>query len=101
MSLLLEEKRLSSVNDINKLYHNLLAEYKKVIEVTVYSAMPLNEAQQATFYKSLEKRFASKVSIEFQEDPLLIGGALVRSGSWVLDGSIRGKVARLDEILMS
>lgn len=101
LSLLLEEKRLLIAKDINQLYHNLLADYKKTIEIEVFSATPLDEAQQKAFYVALEKRFASKVSIQFQEDSSLIGGALVRSGNWVLDGSIRGKVSRLDEILMS
>lgn len=101
LSLLLEERRLSVAADISVLYHQLLAECKNIVEVDVVSAMSFNEAQQKAFYKALEKRFASKVSIAFQEDESLIGGALVRSGNWVLDGSIRAKVARLDEILTS
>jgi F-type H+-transporting ATPase subunit delta len=101
LSLLLEEKRLLIAKDINLLYHRLVSAYKKIIEIEIISAMPLDKAQQAAFYKSLEKRFASKVSLEFQQDKSLIGGAVIRSGNWVLDGSIRGKIARLDEILMS
>lgn len=101
LSLLLEEKRLPISRDIDFLYHKLVADYKKIVEIDVVSAMPLDDAQQAAFYQSLEKRFASKVSIEFLEDKSLIGGALIRSGNWVLDGSIRGKIARLDEILTS
>ncbi|MCB1827974.1 MAG: F0F1 ATP synthase subunit delta [Coxiellaceae bacterium] len=101
LSLLMEEKRLSVSTDIDALYHQLLADYKNVVEIEVISAMTLSEAQQQAFYKAMEKRFASKVSIAFQEDESLIGGALVRSGNWVLDGSIRGKVSRLDDALTS
>lgn len=101
LSLLLEEKRLIAAADISTLYHKFVAEYKKVIEVEVVSAMTLSDEQRKAFHDSLEKRFASKVSIEFQQDESLIGGALVRSGNWVLDGSIRGKVSRLSEVFMS
>lgn len=101
LSLLLEEKRLLISRDIDVLYHRLLANHQKLIEVEVVSAVSLNKEQQETFYKSLEKRFKSEVSIKFLEDESLVGGALVRSGNWVLDGSIRGKIARLDEVLMS
>lgn len=101
LSLLLEEKRLQITRDINTLFHQLLAAHKSVVEIEVVSCLELTEEQKQAFYTSLEKRFASKVSINFQQDDTLIGGALVRSGNWVLDGSIRGKIARLDEALMS
>ncbi len=101
LSLLLEKKRLLTVADIYLLYCNLLSDYKKIMEVEVLVAMPLSEEQQQRFCKSLQKRFACKVSIRFRQDQSLIGGALVRSGNWVLDGSIRGKIACLGDVLMS
>lgn len=101
LSLLLEKKRLPTARDISALYHQLLADYKSIVEVEVLSAMALSEEQQQSFYVALERRFASKVSITFKEDQSLIGGVLIRSGNWVLDGSIRDKVARLGEALTS
>ncbi len=100
VALLVSERRLEVLTDIEALYHKRLAEHKNIVEAEVISAFAINEAQQKEFYRVLEKRFNSKVSIEFKEDRSLIGGVLLRSGNWVLDGSIRGKVSRLSEELM-
>jgi len=101
LSLLLEKKRLCTVADIYLLYCNLLSNYNNIREVEVLIAMPLSEEQQQAFCDSLEKRFACKISVKFRQDRSLIGGALVRSGNWVLDGSIRSKLACLGHVLMS
>jgi F-type H+-transporting ATPase subunit delta len=101
LMLLIEEKRMPALEEINVLFHQLMADYNRVVEAHVISAFALSKAQQKGFYGFLEKRLDSKVSIDFQEDRSLIGGALVRSGNWVLDGTIRGKLTRLDEVLTS
>ncbi len=99
VALLVMEKRLEILTDISELYHGLLIKHQGVVEVEVISAFSLNDAQKKQFYSALEKRFSSKVSIEFKEDEALIGGSLLRSGNWVLDGSIRDKISRLGESL--
>lgn len=99
LSLLAEEKRLVLAPEVEILFHRLLADHQKRVELDVYSAVLMDEAQQAEMIKAMEKRFDSKVTITFHEDKTLIGGALVRSGNWVLDNSIRGKMARLEELL--
>lgn len=96
LALLFSEKRLLITDDIYVIYSKYLTDYKKVIEIEVVSPFALGESQRSLFYQALERRFASKVSIHFFEDRSLIGGALVRSGNWVLDGSVRGKIARLE-----
>jgi len=102
IALLLDEKRLLNAPSIHLFYYSLLAKYKNIIEVDVISPFPLDKEQQNLFYKALEKYFSSKISINFLEDEgesSLIGGVIVRSGNWVLDGSLRGKLVRLDSCL--
>ena len=101
IALLVAGKRLVILGDIDDLYHKFLAEYRNIIAVDVISAYPLNDAQQKRFYVALEKRFASKASIDFKRDEDLIGCVLLRSGNWVLDDSIRSKVSRLGESLLN
>ncbi len=39
------------------------------------------------------------MTIDFREDPTLIGGMIIRSGNWVMDGSIKGKLQHLRDSL--
>ncbi len=97
ITLLVSAKRLEVLPDIALLYQRLLAEYKGIVEAEVVSAFPLDESVHQDFYTMLEKQFNSKVTIEFNHDESLIGGALIRAGNWVLDGSIKDQLNRLSE----
>ena len=48
---------------------------------------------------ALEKRTGKKIEARFHEDKRLLGGAVVRVGSTVYDGSVREQLTRLREQL--
>ena len=98
--LLVEEKRLNVLPDIAKLYHDLLLAEQHVVEAEVISAFPLSDDHRKSIQSALEKRFNSKVQLKISKDESLIGGALVRAGNWVMDGSVKGKLTKLTESLM-
>lgn len=100
LRLLITEKRLMVVPDIAYLFHELLSAKKQIKEVEVISAFPLSTDHQQQIKKSLHKRFHSKIDIQNRVDKSLIGGAIIRAGDWVLDNSIKNKLARLSENLM-
>ncbi len=99
--LLMENKRLVALPDISNLYHMSLADYESVMDISVTSAFVLDEKQRKKIQQGLEKRFSSKVSIEYDEDRSLIGGAIIRTQKEVMDGSIKGKLDRLYNSLNS
>jgi F-type H+-transporting ATPase subunit delta len=99
--LLMEHKRLAALPDVADLYYQLLSEHEGVMDISVTSAFVLDKAQQQNIQKVLEKRFSSKVSIQFDEDSSLIGGAVIRTQKEVMDGSIKGKLDRLYNSLNS
>lgn len=99
VQLLTYNKRQYALPDITALYHQYLSEHEGVVQISVESAYPMAEVQQQRIKDALEKRFNSKVSIEYHENEALIGGALIRAGNWVMDGSIKGKLGRLGEII--
>ncbi len=68
--------------------------------VTVTSAVPLTEAEQATIQKELAARLGEGVEISFQVDPQILGGLVVRVGDRVLDGSFAGQLEQLRETLV-
>jgi len=65
----------------------------------VTSAFKLDEKQQTTLLNALKKRLNRDISITTQVDKTLIGGAILRAGDTVIDGSVRGRLNRLSEAL--
>lgn len=98
--LLVLEKRLDVVPEILTLFHDMVMAAQNQKEVEVYAPTPLTEAQQQDLIKALEKRFNATIEMVYHEDKTLIGGMVVRAGSWVMDGSVKGKLTRLAESLI-
>ena len=65
----------------------------------VTSAMALPEAELDGIRAALRKRFGREVELETAVDESLIGGAVIDAGDVVIDGSLRGKLARLQSAL--
>lgn len=99
LRLLAVENRLVAMADINTLYQEILADHQGQLDVNVISASELNEAQRARLKAALEKKFKLEVNIDYSCEKALMGGAIIRSGSWVIDGSVRGKLNRLSASL--
>ncbi|MFO1427115.1 MAG: F0F1 ATP synthase subunit delta [Steroidobacteraceae bacterium] len=95
LQLLAENRRLALLPEITAQYELLRAEVENTVDVTVTSAQPLTGEQAEKLKAALTKRLKRTVRLEAQVDPSLIGGAIVRAGDFVVDGSLRGRVERL------
>jgi len=93
--LLAENKRLPLLPEIAARFELLRAEFENEVDVVVTSAVPLSEAQQAKLADSLKTRLRREVRITTALDPALLGGAVIRAGDLVIDGSIKGRLQRL------
>jgi F-type H+-transporting ATPase subunit delta len=92
---LAENHRLAYLPEISTLFESMKDEAEGVIDVTVISAAPLQATQQQTLATALQRRLKREVRLHCQTDATLIGGAVLRAGDLVIDGSLR---ARLDRI---
>ncbi len=101
LNLLAEAKRLDLMADISRAFHMHYADQLGVVEAEVISAFALSDEQRSKVQEQLEQRLNTKVELSFDEDEALMGGMVVTAGNWVMDGSIKGKLARLDEELLS
>ena len=99
INILHADKRLAILPSIADVYLQLWSASLDTVNIEVFAAYPLNPTQQQQFQSALSKRFATTVDIEFNVDPDLIGGALIRHGSWVMDGSVRGKLSNLIDLM--
>jgi F-type H+-transporting ATPase subunit delta len=67
----------------------------------VVTARPLEEQERAQLQGQVAELAGNRVNATFREDKSLIGGAIVRIGSTIYDGSVRGRLERLKERLAS
>lgn len=95
LRLLAERRRLPALPAIHAQFEALKAASENRVDVEVVSAFPLTEAQQQRFERALEKRLGRKVVIEARTDTTLIGGAVLRAGDLVIDGSVKGRLEKL------
>jgi F-type H+-transporting ATPase subunit delta len=99
--LLTQNKRLTALPAITAQYEALRADYEKELDVEVTSATALSAEQQAKLSASLKTRFKRDVRMSTAVDPALLGGAVIRAGDLVIDGSIKGRLERLASELAS
>ena len=57
--------------------------------------MALTDGQKAQLKAALGSRFKREVRLHESVDPTLIGGAVIHAGDLVIDGSLKGRLARL------
>jgi F-type H+-transporting ATPase subunit delta len=95
LQLLADNRRLDALPQIAAQYEILRAEVENTVDVTVTSAMPLTAEQGDRLAAALAKRLQRTVRLHTEIDPKLIGGAVVRAGDFVVDGSLRGRIERL------
>lgn len=99
LMLLAENNRLSLLGDIAVIYEELRAEAEQVMTADVSAAKPLTEEQEANISAALKKRTGRDVTLNVEVDESLLGGAVIRAGDLIIDGSALGKLNRLANVI--
>ena len=94
--ILIEKDRYTELSAVAEYFISQVREYKNIGTAQVTSAFPLTEEQK----KQIEDKLLSTTDyiafeMEYQTDPSLIGGVIIRIGDRVVDGSVRNKLAKL------
>ena len=93
--LLVGARRLPAAGEIAELFEAYRADAEQSIQAQVVSARPLDEDQLRSFQQALEKRTRKTVHLSARVDETLVGGALVRAGDRVIDGSLKNGLKNL------
>lgn len=97
--LLAENRRLSACGDIARQYELKRAEAENTVEAALESATALDQTQQRRIAEALEKRFGRSVRLDCTINPELLGGAVIRTGDFVYDGSVRAQLQKMTAAL--
>jgi F-type H+-transporting ATPase subunit delta len=88
-------RRLAYLPEISTLFDSLKNAAEGVADVTVTTAAPLDAEQRKRLAAALEKRLKRSVRLHGEVDKELIGGAVLRAGDLVIDGSLRTRLERI------
>jgi F-type H+-transporting ATPase subunit delta len=98
---LAESRRLNCLPEIAALFDVYKDDAEGIADVTVTSAAPLDARQQQSLTVALTRRLKREVRLHCTTDPELLGGAVLRSGDLVIDGSVRGRLERIANELVA
>ncbi|HKD65148.1 MAG TPA: ATP synthase F1 subunit delta [Candidatus Acidoferrales bacterium] len=97
--LVVDHRRTEILREIEQAFLSELNERLRIVDAEVTSARELNDDEKRQLSAVLAQRTGKKVEPRFQIDGALLGGAVVRLGSTIYDGSVRDQLKRLREQL--
>ena len=98
---LAENHRLLLLPEIAAHYEEFRSAVENTVDVEVVSAVKLDAAQSGKLSAALAKRLKRNVRMKNSVDATLLGGAVLRAGDLVIDGSLKGRLERLATELTS
>ncbi|PWC20043.1 F0F1 ATP synthase subunit delta [Brenneria roseae subsp. roseae] len=96
-----ENGRLLVLPEVLEQFIQLRAAQESTVDVEVISASALSEQQLSKIAAAMEQRLSRKVKLNCKIDKSVIAGVVIRAGDMVIDGSIRGRLDRLADVLQS
>ena len=99
VKLLAHNGRIGALGDIARAFTALRSDAEKTVSATMATAVPIDKKQQQQFKEALQTKLGRKVNLAFEVDETLIGGAVIRAGDLVVDGSVRAQLQQLGATL--
>ncbi len=101
LAVITDHQRMNVLNEILDEYHSLADQQAGFAEAEITTAHPLNEEDRAELEAQVAKLAGGQVRATYREDASLLGGAVVRIGSTIYDGSIRARLLGLKQKLVN
>jgi F-type H+-transporting ATPase subunit delta len=93
--LVADHRRTAILPEIVAAFEQVVRQRQGLAEAEVLSAVELRAAQKAELAKTLEKLTGKKIETKYSLDPALLGGAVVRIGDTIYDGSLRSRLKEM------
>ncbi|MGB7845755.1 MAG: ATP synthase F1 subunit delta [Candidatus Acidiferrum sp.] len=92
---IVDNQRIQLLPEIAVSFEQVLRQRQGVAEAEVASAIELNEGQRTELVRTLERLTGKKIQAKYSLDRGLVGGAVVRIGDTIYDGSLRNRLNQL------
>lgn len=90
--ILLEKNRFNILDTIKYCYESAMDDAKNVIKVSVVSAVEIDEDLKEKLQKKLEKKLSKSVKFEFEINPAIIAGLILKIQDKTIDGSLASRL---------
>ena len=87
--------RMHILPEIVESFQEVIRKRQGIAEAEIFSAVELSAAQKAEFAFTLERMTGQRVEAKYSLDPSLLGGAVVRIGDAIYDGSVRNRLSEM------
>ena len=98
-AVLINNDRIGQVHEVAAAYRKVLQERLGIRQAEIVTARALSAPEREALAAEVGKLAGSRIEASFRLDPSIVGGTVVRIGSTVYDGSVRGRLERLRETL--
>jgi F-type H+-transporting ATPase subunit delta len=99
IAVLIDHGRIGDVHEVEESYRRLLQERLGIRQVEIVTARELGSKERSDLEAKVAQLAGSRIEASFELDASILGGTVVRIGSTVYDGSVRGRLERLKEEL--
>jgi F-type H+-transporting ATPase subunit delta len=100
IAVLIDNDRIGHVSEVAAAYRRILQEQLGIRPAEIVTARELSKDEKDKLVAEVGKLAGARIDASFRLDPTILGGTVVRIGSTVYDGSVRGRLERLKETLV-
>ncbi|MBV1758806.1 MAG: ATP synthase F1 subunit delta [Dethiosulfatibacter sp.] len=97
--IILDKRRIKDLFNIAKEFEDLIYEHKGIVKATAYTIMPLTADEHLALKEKLQYLTKKEIELINRIDKNLLGGVKIKLGDKVIDGTLRGKLNRLQNSL--
>lgn len=101
VAVLLDRRRIAQFSNIMRQYEQEMNERLGITEAGITSFRELSASEKRSIEAKIAEVTGKQVRAQYQTEAAILGGAIVRVGSTVYDGSVRGQLEKLKEKLIS
>ena len=101
LAVLIDHQRVRFLSAITKQFGHEINRRLGFAEADIVSARELTSAEHSSLESQVERLTRKKVRARYSQDPSLLGGAVVKVGSTIYDGSVRGQLERIKAALIN
>lgn len=101
LAVLIDQGRIGLLDEITALFKTELSDRMGFAEAQVTSARELSAEERSNLEAQVAKATGKTIRAKYARDPQVLGGAVVKVGSTIYDGSVRGKLKKIKQQMMS
>jgi F-type H+-transporting ATPase subunit delta len=101
IAILIDKRRINFLAAIVKQFEQDLNQRLGFAVAEITSARDLSDQERRTLESEAEKLTGKKVRANYAKDASILGGAIIKIGSTIYDGSVKGQLERMKEVLSS